>query len=87
MEGLEEKGAIDNTASNCNAMTKKDMFGIWRALPQKSVHDFKGSETAAEGMLQKIENLVHEAGFDDVQSKVLALHSKKSWNEELLQFS
>lgn len=77
MEGLEEKGAIDNAATKCNEMTKKDMFGIWRALPQKSVHDFKSSDTTAEGMLQKIENLVHEAGLDDVQSKVLALHSEK----------
>jgi hypothetical protein len=61
------------------------MFGIWRALPQKSVHDFKGFDTAAERIQHKIENLAHEAGFDDVQSKVLALHSEKSWNEELFQ--
>jgi hypothetical protein len=42
--------------------------------------------TAAEGIQHNIENLAHEAGFDDVQSKVLALHSEKSWNEELFQF-
>jgi hypothetical protein len=82
---LKKRGAIDNTPTEWNEMTKK-MYGIRRALPRKSVHDFKGSDTNAEGIQYKIENLAHEAGFDDVQTKVLALHSEKSWNEDLFQF-
>jgi hypothetical protein len=29
---------------------KKNIFGTWRALPLKCVHDFKGFNTAAEGI-------------------------------------
>jgi hypothetical protein len=40
----------------------KIVFGICKALLQKSVHDFIGFHIAAEGVKLKIENMVYEVG-------------------------